>query len=237
MAGNNYFQFKHFKIIQKKSAMKVGTDGILLGAWVNVANVKSVLDIGTGTGLIALMIVQRSRAKITAIEIDENAANEAVLNILNSPWKKCIEIYNISLQDFTKAANQKFDLIVSNPPFFNNSLKKKSDAENFARHTDSLSYAELITAVSRLLANEGRFALILPEISKTEFVELANNFGLNLIRETLIYPKVGSPANRCLMEFSMLKQNKEASKITIYSKVGIYSPEFKNLTKDFYLNL
>ena len=123
--------------------MKVGTDGILLGAWVNVANVKSVLDIGTGTGLIALMIVQRSRAKITAIEIDENAANEAVLNILNSPWKKCIEIYNISLQDFTKAANQKFDLIVSNPPFFNNSLKKKSDAENFARHTDSLSYAEL----------------------------------------------------------------------------------------------
>ena len=121
--GNNYFQFKQFRIEQEKSAMKVGTDGILLGAWVNISKVKSILDIGTGTGLIALMLAQRCDANITGIEIESSAAEEALENANNTPWKNRLTIQNISLQEFSTTSKNKFDLIVSNPPFFEKSLR------------------------------------------------------------------------------------------------------------------
>ena len=119
---NDYFKFKQFTIHQDKCAMKVGTDGVLLGAWAECANAKGILDIGTGTGLIALMIAQRSNAKIDAVEIDETASKQAKENIKKSLWNDRIEILNISFQDFSKSTNEKYDLIVSNPPYFQNSL-------------------------------------------------------------------------------------------------------------------
>ncbi len=236
MGKNNYFQFKEFKIVQEKSAMKVGTDGILLGAWVNKLNHKNILDIGTGTGLISLMLAQRTKARILALEIDANAANEAKYNVANSPWKDKIETKNISFQNFVNFSNQKFDLIVSNPPFFENSIKKKEKAQTTARHTDSLTFKELVNGVSSLLSKSGRFAVILPTLSKTEFIKLANNVGLFLTRTTLVFPKSGVQANRCLMEFSKIKKAHKEEELTIYDLDGNYTSDYKTLTKDFYLN-
>ncbi|MDD2381516.1 MAG: methyltransferase, partial [Mariniphaga sp.] len=144
MGRNNYFQFKHFSIIQENAAFKVGTDAVLLGSWVNISTAKTILDIGTGTGIIALMMAQRSTARITGIEIEKNAAEEATGNVKNSPWNQRVNILNTSFQDFVKAHTGVFDLIVSNPPFFTNSQKSKCNLLALARHNDLLPHARLV---------------------------------------------------------------------------------------------
>ncbi|MFW5831965.1 MAG: tRNA1(Val) (adenine(37)-N6)-methyltransferase, partial [Prolixibacteraceae bacterium] len=144
MAGNDYFQFKQFKIIQKKSAMRVGTDGVLLGAWTGISGARQILDVGTGTGLIAIMLAQRSNAKITGVEIEKNAAREAFTNALQSPWRERINILHASFQEFTAAAPGKFDLVVSNPPFFINDKRPADIHKSVARHHDRLLLHDLV---------------------------------------------------------------------------------------------
>ncbi len=162
MARNNWFEFKQFRIEQQKAAMKVGTDGVLLGAWTPIVDAQRILDVGTGTGLIALMLAQRSNARIDAVEIDKLASEEAEFNFAQSPWNDRLNVFNTNFQVFVNLPFVPYDLIVSNPPFFINSLKTKCAALSVARHDEMLSFDQLITGAKRLLSNTGRFCVIIP---------------------------------------------------------------------------
>ena len=236
MGRNNYFQFKQFRIEQKRSAMKVGIDGILLGAWADVSDCNSILDIGTGTGLIALMLAQRSQARITAIEIEKNAAEEAIENVAASPWKKRVDVQNVSLQKFAAESNQRFDLIVSNPPFFQNSLKAGDENRSLARHTDSLPYKTLVEITSALLTEEGRSAFIFPKSALKEIENLTQLNQLYLKRITTVAPNEKKPVNRILVEMSKKENSTQADSLQIYNNDGSWNAYFKTLTCDYYLN-
>ncbi len=215
--------------------MKVGTDGILLGAWVNTAHCKQILDVGTGTGLIALMLAQRTWANITGIEMEEKAALEARQNIADSPWENRINVQHISLQKFTKSAANTFDLIISNPPFFSNALKAEHENRTLARHNDSLPLSDLVSCSFRLLNPDGRLAVILPPEQAKELEVVACEKEFTLIRETEIRPNSRKKVNRILLEFSKKEAALEKDCLTIYGENGEYTKPFKSLTKIFYL--
>ena len=237
MAKNNWFQFKQFRINQQQSAMKVGTDGVLLGAWAGVSQVSTILDIGTGTGVIALMLAQRSNARITAIEIEKNAAGEAAENAANSPWSERVSVLNTSLQDFVKTNPGTFDLIVSNPPFFTNSQKSKCNYLAMAKHNYLLPYGDLVGCSARLLASGGRLAVILPALSANEFAKTAETAGLFLIRQTQVRPDSFKRPHRFLMEFAKNTGKRTVDSMNIHTDDGSdFTNEYKNLTRDFYLN-
>ena len=179
MGRNNYFQFKQFKIIQEEAAMKVGTDGVLLGAWASVNGVKSVLDVGTGTGVIAIMLAQRSTAQIMGIEIEKNAAEEADFNSQNSPFSKRISIKNLPFQELAETTQNTFDLIISNPPFFINNTKTPNPSRTIARHNDLLPLMDLVNGNVKLLEENGKLALILPVNEAEKFIKIAKNQGLH----------------------------------------------------------
>ena len=178
-----YFQFKQFTVWHDKCAMKVGTDGVLLGAWTPVKSSVRILDIGTGTGLVALMLAQRSTASITALEIDEAAAAQATENINRSPWKNRIEVIQQDFKHYSsKNGISKFDTIVSNPPYFNASLKCSDEQRNKARHNDSLTYEELLAGVSGLLSQEGTFTIVIPMDVCEQIKTLVHKYELYLSR-------------------------------------------------------
>lgn len=236
MSHNNYFQFKQFKIIQENAAMKVNTDGVLLGAWTNLDGVKTVLDVGAGTGLIALMIAQRCDAIITGVEIEKNAAEEAVQNVQNSNWGNSVTIQNISFQEFAAVSEIEFDLIVSNPPFFSNGVKNADPNLSMARHNDLLPFTDIISGAVKLLTDTGKLALILPFDQSVDFIEKARLNRLFLNRMTDVKPFPDRQANRCLMEFRKLESDNEKTEISVFGDSKIeYSEEFKGLTHDFYL--
>lgn len=248
---NDFFSFKQFTIHQDRCAMKVGTDGVLLGVLspVDAENVLSsekenseykILDIGTGTGLVAIMLAQRTegKAKISAVEIDSEAALQARENASNTPWQ--IDIYNNSIQDFAHECQEKFDMIVSNPPYFINSLKAPDKNRNTARHTDTLSFDDLVGSAEKLLADEGRFTVIIPCSSENDFIEIAK--GSNLFAESIIrvLPKVGKEAKRSVITFARVPNknncNTNVTELVIETESRhCYTEEFKRLTADFYL--
>ncbi|MCG8411025.1 MAG: methyltransferase [Bacteroidales bacterium] len=233
---NNYFKFKQFTIYQDQCAMKVGTDGVLLGAWANCDYAHKILDIGTGTGLIALMLAQRSEACIDAIEIDEKACKQAADNALRSPWKDQIEVINESLQDWLKIENLKYDLIVSNPPYFQNSMYATDENRTNARHNSTLDLKYLIRAAQLFLDNEGILSVILPYLEGTMFILQAAEQGLFCVRQTNVLPKPGKEPKRLLLEFSKTKKPLVEQEIIIeLNKRHQYSEAYKNLTRDFYL--
>jgi len=215
--------------------MKTGTDGVLLGAWVNVPTAKAILDIGTGSGLIALMLAQRSHPSthIEAVEIGTDDAQQAKENIAASPWPDKIRIHQSRIQDFY--GNQLFDLIVSNPPFFNNSLPPPSGKRKAARHTKSLSYAELLDAAARLIANGGIFALILPVKEGLSFISIAQFRGFYLQRQCAVYTREGKPQERWLLEFSRIPGQVIMERLFLFSDAKERSEEYKKLIKEFYL--
>ena len=216
--------------------MKVGTDGVLLGAWVDSENVKSILDIGTGTGLIALMLAQRSNAIIEAIEIDESASIQAKENIAKSDWKESIQVLNIPFQKFYKSTNKTYDVIVSNPPYFQNSLFAPDKKRTDARHNSNLELEELLDGSIKLLNEEGKFSLILPYIEGTMFILKASEKGLFCTRQTKVLPRPGREPKRLLLEFMKTKKPLIEQEIIIeLNKRHEYSDAYKNLTKDFYL--
>ena len=236
MGRNNYFQFKQFRIEQQRSAMKVGIDGILLGAWADVHNCSTILDIGTGTGLMALMLAQRSQAQITAIEIEKNAAEEAAENVAASLWKSRVEVANISLQNFAVETTSQFDLIISNPPFFRNSLKAGTESRSLARHTDSLPNEMLLKITSNLLSEEGRCAFIFPKAALEEIANLAKLNRLYLKRILMVAPNENKTANRVLVEMNKKECSTETDRLLIYNNDGSWNETFKMLTRDYYLN-
>jgi tRNA1Val (adenine37-N6)-methyltransferase len=236
--SNPYFSFKHFTVYQDRCAMKVGVDGVLLGVWTNVNNTDQILDIGTGTGLIALMLAQRSNSIIDAIEIDSKAVVQASENIKLSPWEKWINVTEISLQDFARSSNKRYDLIVSNPPYFVNSLKAPCEVRTLARHTDTLTHEELIINALILLKPTGRLSIILPVKEALQCEDFALSKGLFCTRQVRVIPKPNAVAKRVLLEFSLQHLEKEVSELVIEGEQRHqYSKEFSLLAKDFYLKL
>lgn len=233
--GRNYFRFKQFLIKQEGAAMKVGTDGVLLGAWADVENVKSVLDIGTGSGVIALMVAQRCNAQIHAVEIDTASAMQAKHNFELSPWKDRLFVEAKSLQDYSKYHSLQFDLIVSNPPYFSKSLKPPSPERTLTRHTDELPNADLLVGVKKLLQPEGRFCAIFPYTEGNIFIAEATNYELFCNKKLYIQTKPEKPIIRILAEFSFSKKRLIENTISVHSPDGEYSEDYKRLTADFYL--
>mgnify|MGYP002508209572 CR=1 FL=1 len=216
--------------------MKVGTDGVLLGAWCACDASQRIADIGTGTGLIALMCAQRNAsATIDAIEIDHSAAECARENISRSSWGDRIRVIETAIQDFD--TEERYDLIVSNPPYFQASLKNPNQQRATARHTDSLSYEELIAHAARLLKDSGVLALILPIEAESEIRTLAEHNRLYPTHITHIHSKPNKPAKRLLIALSKQEQSEEPLIRTFYieSESAPRSPEYQDLTRDFYL--
>lgn len=240
--ANSYFEFKKFTVRQDLCAMKVGTDGVLLGAWVSLAGSRDVLDIGTGTGLIALMLAQRGESenrplRIDALDIDAGAVEQAALNIQASPFSDRIRTECQSFVSYALLSEKRYDLIVSNPPYFHNSLKCPDIQRNTARHTDTLTLEELLEGCCRLLSPAGRIALILPAARKEELVRLARPLGLNIIRQTDVSSIEGKPPKRLLAELSPAAQHCAADSMALESALRRYTPEFTALIKDFYLKI
>lgn len=237
MRRNNYFKFKQFVIVQKYSAMKVGIDGVLIGAWADISGARSILDVGTGTGLIAIMMAQRSDAAITAVEIDKPAADEAEFNFAQSPWKERIKLYQTSFQEFAASTQEKFDLIVSNPPFFENGSQPNDSRRINARHTNELSYEELIDGSSRILSENGKIALIIPAEKAQKFIDLAQRKKLFPNRLLQIRPNPIKPPHRFMLDFSRMEKTLETGELIIEKAVHHdFTEEYMALTKDFYLN-
>ena len=234
--ANSYFKFKQFTIYHDKCAMKVGTDGVLLGAWCNAENNAKILDIGTGTGLIALMIAQRCNSIVDAIEIDNSAYLQAKDNINRSEWRDRVNVENISFQSFGKTKTKKYNIIVTNPPYFVNSLLTTDNNRAVARHGISLSHTDIIDGVVSLLLPDGSFNIILPYTEGSIFIAEAALKGLYCIRKTNVLPVPKRKPKRLLLEFKKNKMPLIEDSIVIENfKRHNYSDEYKKLTKDFYL--
>ncbi len=234
---NELFQFKQFSVDHHGCAMKVGTDGVLLGCWSRIDGASTILDIGTGCGLIALMVAQRTPpgARITGVEILETDAEVARTNVANSPWPEKITIHNVAVQDFNP--DEKFDLIVSNPPFFVNSFRPPDLNRMSARHTHALSFPDLLHSVDRLLTAEGKLSIILPAVEGTIFREAALEFGLHCSRLWRFRPRIGKPVERLLMEFCRRKADPETGEIVMYADGNEWTDGFKEFSREFYLKI
>lgn len=235
MAGG--FTFKRFAIEQQRSAMKVGTDGVLLGAWANInPSQKRFLDIGAGTGLIALMVAQRSEewsGSVVGVEIDPQSFMDARENVASCPWRERVVIENCAIQEF--APDVTFDHILSNPPYFVDSLLSPNEARTNARHTTTLTFEALAHSASRLLSAEGVVSLILPYDAVADMTLAAVRAGLFLVRRMDVRSKPSGAPMRSLLEYSPRPAALQREELTIHSVGGDFSPEYRALTRDFYL--
>ena len=232
------FVFKQFTIHQDKCAMKVGTDAVILGSWVKTTDAKEILDIGAGTGVLSLMLAQKCNAHIISIEIDKDSFEQASENVSFSKWAKQIQVIHSSFQDYSNKEVKKFNLIISNPPYFIDSLKAKEDARTNARHNSLLPFEELIKGVVKLLDAKGKFCVILPIKEAGILRDLAEASGLHLSKLLRVRTKEGKEnEKRHLMQFEFNPQSFSESTIVIEKENRHdYTDEYKELTKDFYLH-
>ena len=233
------FQFKQFSIFQDKCTMKVGTDGVLLGAWTDVEGAQRILDVGTGTGLIAIMLAQRSEeAAIFGVEIDKGACEQAHNNMESAPWKDRLKAVHQPIQEFIKEGHAPFDLIVSNPPFFTGGTFSSNQDKNNVRHTVKLPHGDLLAAVRSLLSPSGKFCIILPLIEGLRFRELARSYHLYCSKMTEVVPKVDKQVERLLMQFEKNEVALVKDRLIIQKeKRNEWTKEYIQLTKAFYLNM
>lgn len=236
------FKFKEFTVHQNKTAMKVGTDGVLLGSWCFVDDyLDTILDVGSGTGVIALMLAQRSDSMtIDAVELDENAYEQTVENFEQSDWGDRLYCYNATFQEFADEIAEEeetYDLIVSNPPFYTDDFETDDLARNKARFTSSLSFDDLISGVVKILSTNGKFATIIPFKEEENFVSLAKAKNLFLNRVCHVQGNVASEIKRSLMEFSLHESAIKKEHLIIEIERHQYTNEYVNLTKDFYLKM
>ena len=234
------FQFKQFSINQDQCAMKVGTDGVLLGAWCPIDNnPNTILDIGTGTGIIAMMLAQRTDAEqVDALEIDENAFEQATDNFENSPFADRLYCYHAGLDEFIEEPEGEYDLIVSNPPFFSEDFKSTDEARNLARFVDAMPFEQLIEAADLLLSENGVFAVIIPFKDEEKFMKLAAEFELFPIKATRVRGTFTTPIIRSLIAFKRFEMPVLiADEIVIEISRHNYTDDYIELTKDFYLKM
>lgn len=232
------FQFKQFRITQSHAAFKLGTDAVLLGAWAEVESYKHILDIGTGTGILALICAQKnSKAAITAIEPDPLSANDALNNFYNSPWSHRISLIQQRVQDFQPDNNLKFDCIISNPPYFEGQKKSATQRKNDARHTDGLPLVELASGISSLLHKDGDAYIVLPIEEGRLLMQLMAIRGLQCIARCLVSAKPNQVPIRMLCKYRQaIHYNPKESLLSIYDHSGQhYSNDYAQLTKPFYL--
>ena len=230
------FYFKQFSVEDSSSPMKVGTDAVLLGAWTPIKENTSVLDIGSGCGIISLMLAQRiPNANIQAIDIDNGAYTNAKENFSNSIWNNRLTVHKSSIQDFCRNTNNKFDIIVSNPPFFEESLKSNKTKRNIARHTDTLPFNTLIQCVDNLITNDGIFACILPYNEGNKFIELSKEYKFLCHNKMYIANKPSQAIKRILFCLSKKEATTTVSPtLFIRNEDNSYSNDYLQLTKDFY---
>ena len=234
------FQFKQFSVEQDRTAMKIGTDGVLLGAWTPIKNNPfSILDIGTGTGIIALMLAQRSSAEqIDALEIDEQAYEQATDNFENSPWNERLFCFHAGLDEFVEEPEDEYDLIVSNPPFYGEDYKSNNEQRDLARFQDAMPFEDLIEAADLLLSENGIFSVIIPFKEEEKFLALARDYELFPIKITRVKGTPTSKIKRSLLAFNRNEiTNFPIDELTIETARHIYTPDYIALTKDFYLKM
>ncbi len=233
------FQFKAFAVAQDKCAMKIGTDAVLLGAWTSIKHQPfSILDIGTGTGVLALMLAQRSDAEvIDALEIDAEAYEQSTENFENSPWSDRLFCYHASLLEFVEEIDDQYDLIICNPPFYSEDYKTDTPKRNLARFNDAMPFEHLTYAVSKLLSPNGVFTVVLPHKEEVSFIELASTFDLHVQRILHVKGHPETEVKRSLIEFSFLSGTPEIEQLIIETDRHHYTEDYINLTKDFYLKM
>lgn len=236
--GDRPFHFKHFSMMHQHSTMRIGTDAVLLGRWVDVGPADTVLDVGTGCGIIAMMLAQRGAAHVDAVDLDADSVDEAALNFKDSQWRDKIFAYNADIKSFDNGT--RYDVIVSNPPYFVNSSKCDEDRRSMARHSGmTLSFEDLLAVARRLLNDDGRLSVVLPQREEANFIREASRFGFCLQRKLDIIPVEGLPYNRVNLEFVRDRVKKECVKesFVIRHADGIFTDEYNTFLKDFYLGL
>jgi tRNA1Val (adenine37-N6)-methyltransferase len=232
---NTHFQFKQFALLQDKAAMKLGTDSVLLGCFAQVDGAEYILDIGTGTGILALMMAQKSNTQIDAVEIDEEAFKQAEQNANESIWNDRIRIHHSAIQNFS--STNKYDLIISNPPYYRNAKNMGIENERraLARHDKDLPFEDLCIEAYNLMKEEALFWLILPQKEGLEFIQIAKQYNLHLHQLIHVKPKPEKEVNRLILAFGKSNKTYLESTFTIYQSNGIATDEYVELTKDFYL--
>ena len=233
------FRFKQFTVHQDRCAMKVGTDGVLLGAWASLAHrPASILDIGSGTGLVALMLAQRSNATlIDALEIQEADFEQCVSNFEASPWSDRLYCYHASLQDFALEVSDQYDLIVSNPPFHIETPSSGDPARDQARQSRSLPFAELLKGVVKLLSPDGKFCVVVPHKEANGLTTMAASLGLFPSRFLNVRGNIDSEIKRNFLEFQFAESSCVKEELVIEQARHVYTPEYIRLTQDFYLKM
>jgi tRNA1Val (adenine37-N6)-methyltransferase len=233
------FKFKQFEIQQDKCAMKIGTDAVLLGAWTSIdTNPFSVLDIGSGTGILALMLAQRSNAElIDAIEIDDHAYEQCVDNFEASHWGDRLFCYHTSLEEFVDEIEEQYDLIISNPPFYSEDYKTEDSQRDLARFNDAMPFGHLVESASKLLSEDGVFSVIIPFKEEAPFIELAALFNLFPNRILRIQGNATSEFKRSLIEFTFRESDIKTDNLIIETERHQYTEKYISLTKDFYLKM
>ena len=233
------FNFKQFHVNQDRCAMKIGTDGVLLGAWTPIINNPyNVLDIGAGTGILALMLAQRSNAEqIDAIEIDEDAYEQCVENFEASPWGDKLFCFHAGLDEFVDEPEDEYDLIISNPPFYTDDYKSDNTSRDLARFEDALPFEELIEAAALLLSDNGIFSVIIPYKEEERFVSLCKELDLFPLKITRVKGTPISEIKRSLLAFCRMEQTPLIDELVIEISRHNYTPEYIELTKEFYLKM
>ena len=236
---NKPFKFKQFEVKQDQCAMKIGTDGVLLGAWASIENNPfAVLDIGAGTGIIGLMLAQRSHAEvIDALEIDELAYEQCVDNFEASPWGDRLFCYHADLAEFTEEIDDKYDLIISNPPFYSEDFKTEDTQRDLARFSDAMPFTHLVDSVSKLLIEDGTFCTIIPFKEEVNFIDLASKVGLHINKICRVRGNETTELKRSLLELSFRESVIKTDELVIEMARHEYTEDYKNLTKDFYLKM
>nr|WP_318384677.1 tRNA1(Val) (adenine(37)-N6)-methyltransferase [uncultured Enterobacter sp.] len=231
------FTFKQFFVAHDRCAMKVGTDGILLGAWSPVARVKRILDIGTGSGLLALMLAQRTDETVTidAVELDAEAAGQAQENVDDSPWQARIQVHSADIQQWVKHSTVRYDLIVSNPPYFEKGVECGSPQREQARYTTSLDHATLLACATECITEEGFFCVVLPENTGNVFVQKALEMGWHLRLRTDIADTESRLPHRVLLALSPKQGECFSDRLVIRGPDQRYAEGYTALTQAFYL--
>ena len=233
------FNFKQFQVNQDRCAMKIGTDGVLLGAWTPIINNPyNVLDIGAGTGILSLMLAQRSNAEqIDAIEIDEDAYEQCVENFEASPWSDKLFCFHAGLDEFVDEPEDEYDLIISNPPFYTDDYKSDNSSRDLARFEDALPFEELIEAAALLLSDNGIFSVIIPFKEEERFVSLCKELDLFPLKITRVKGTPTTEIKRSLLAFCKMEQTPLIDELVIEISRHNYTPEYIELTKEFYLKM
>lgn len=233
---NRPFSFKQFSLNHHQSTMKVGVDAVLLGIWTDISGVNKALDVGTGAGVISMLLASRGVNSIDAIDIDLMSVNESRQNFENSPFRNQIQVFNQGLGEFEKHHDCHYDLLVSNPPFFIQGLLASTERVSNARHTKTLTHLDLIQSAKKMLTSNGRLSVVLPYSISADFTQQACASGLYLNRKLHIFPRRGLTPNRINMEFTLTKPIQiSVEMLNIREENGSYTQQFLQLTNDYYL--